>query len=337
MSEFYVHVVQLGRVGKHPNADSLSITTIYGYPVVFKTGDFLPGDLAVRIPIDAVVDTRLPAFSWLADKAASNHLFRVKGIKIRNVPSYGFLVPVSELPPQPSGLPYAVGQDVSRELGVSKYDPGPCYSLQGAGDLFTSPDIVRVPTYDIEGLRKYAGLLKPGEPVVITEKIHGANGRWVHFEGQSELLCGSRTKFRKDSVWNRMAEKFNLGRILSENKGLVLYGEVYGPGIQDLHYGLTEPSVLFFDAYDTNKGIWADVRSFIEFCADYLLPAVPVLYDGPYDYDHAVSLAEGKSTLCNHVREGVVIKPVTERWDQDIGRVFLKLPGEGYLLRKGNQ
>lgn len=35
-----------------------------------------------------------------------------------------------------------------------------------------------------------------------------------------------------------------------------------------------------------------------------------------------------------HVREGIVVKPIKERWDQDIGRVFLKLAGEGYLLRK---
>ncbi len=36
-----------------------------------------------------------------------------------------------------------------------------------------------------------------------------------------------------------------------------------------------------------------------------------------------------------HVREGVVVKPLVERWDQEVGRVFLKQPGEGYLLRKG--
>jgi len=36
----------------------------------------------------------------------------------------------------------------------------------------------------------------------------------------------------------------------------------------------------------------------------------------------------------NHVREGIVVKPLTERWSSTIGRVFLKQPGEGYLLRK---
>lgn len=38
--------------------------------------------------------------------------------------------------------------------------------------------------------------------------------------------------------------------------------------------------------------------------------------------------------LADHVREGMVVKPVHERFDDRIGRVVLKLHGEGYLTRK---
>lgn len=37
----------------------------------------------------------------------------------------------------------------------------------------------------------------------------------------------------------------------------------------------------------------------------------------------------------DHVREGFVVKPIRERQDPRLGRVFLKMAGEGYLLRKG--
>ncbi len=36
-----------------------------------------------------------------------------------------------------------------------------------------------------------------------------------------------------------------------------------------------------------------------------------------------------------HVREGWVVKPEQERRCDEIGRVILKLHGQGYLTRKG--
>ena len=338
MSEFHVQVFRIGKVGKHPNADTLSITQgPTGYPVVFKSGAFAQGDLAVHIPVDAIVDTALPEFAWLSDKATlagdGRFLFRVKAAKLRNVPSYGFLVPAVGLGDvQP-------GQDVRERLQVTKYDPGPCYYQDGSiqGEHLSLPQEGVVPLYDIEGMRRYSHVIKPGELVSVTEKIHGSNGRWAHIGGN--LLCGSRTRFRKDSVWNRMADRYRLGEILGleRNQGLVLYGEVYGPGIQDLTYGLSEPQVLFFDVYDSRNGVWFNVQQFEEFCGN-TLPMVPQLYRGPYDAEAIAAMAEGPTTIMGrdpHVREGVVVKPLVERWDREVGRVFLKQPGEGYLLRKG--
>ena len=332
MSEFFVEAVSIGKIGKHPNADSLSITQVRGrYPVIIKTGAFQPGDTAIHIPPDALVPVDRPEFAFLADKA-KNGLYRVKFSKLRGVPSYGFLVPV------PAGESVVVGQDVREMLGVTKYDPGPCYQLGSAiaGEHLSIPQEGVVPHYDIEGLRKYEGLLAAGEDVVATEKIHGSNARFVYLDGA--LYCGSRTRFRKNSVWNRMAEKYSLEAVLSRHPGLVLYGEVYGSGIQDLAYGLKdEQRAVFFDVYDARRGVWFNTAQFEEFCANHGLPTVPVLYRGPFDLERMYELAEGTTVLGGgcHVREGVVIKPVEERWDQQIGRVFVKLVGEGYLLRKG--
>lgn len=333
MSEFHVVAQRLGKFGKHPGADTLSIINLGGYPVIFKTDAFREGDLVVRIPPDAVVDTTREEFSFLA-KDAVNDRYRVKAIKMRKVPSHGFLVPA------PSDA--SEGQDVRHLLGVEKYDPGPCYQIGGylAGDYERVPQENVVPQYDIEGMRKYESVLEVGEPVVATEKIHGSNGRWAFIDGV--LYCGSRTKFRKNSVWNRMAEKYELESILSRRPGLVLYGEVYGSGIQDLTYGLKdgEQRVAFFDVYDSRTGKWYDVEQFATFCEVHGLPTCPVLYGGPYDPDRMFEYAEGSSRLAllngdkDHVREGIVIKPTTERWNQDIGRAFLKLVGENYLLRK---
>lgn len=70
------------------------------------------------------------------------------------------------------------------------------------------------------------------------------------------------------------------------------------------------------------------------------LPVVPVLYRGPWSQDLR-SHAEGETTLVGftfrpyHVREGMVVKPVVERFSEELGgRVILKLHGEGFLLKK---
>ena len=341
MSEFHVAVFTVGKVGKHPKADTLSITQgPGGYPVCFKTGDFETGDIAVHVPVDAIVDTARPTFSWLADKASlagdGRFLFRVKAIKLRGIPSYGFLVPLGELPDDRS---YAPGDDVRGALGVTKYETGPCYGQDGIvqGDMVSLPQEGMVPLYDIEGMRRYGHVIAPGELVSVTEKVHGSNGRWAFVGGV--FMCGSRTRFRTNSVWNRLADEYNLEFILSlqENQGLVLYGEVYGKGIQDLTYGLDEPQAIFFDLYDSRSGRWVSTDEFRAFADSYGLPMVPELYRGPYDATSIAAMAEGPSTLAgaDHVREGVVVKPLVERWDQEVGRVFLKQPGEGYLLRKG--
>ena len=64
MSEGAVQVVRIGPVRKHPNADTLSVTDIHGgYPVIFRTGDYHEGDLAVYVPVDSIVPAADPAGS----------------------------------------------------------------------------------------------------------------------------------------------------------------------------------------------------------------------------------------------------------------------------------
>jgi hypothetical protein len=48
-TEHEVRVIELKGFGPHPNADTLSITSIEGRPVIFKTGDFNKGDKVVYI------------------------------------------------------------------------------------------------------------------------------------------------------------------------------------------------------------------------------------------------------------------------------------------------
>jgi len=62
-----------------------------------------------------------------------------------------------------------------------------------------------------------------------------------------------------------------------------------------------------------------------------MMEMVPLLYRGPFDEEKAIELALGDSLLADHMREGVVVKPVVERQDPELGRVLLKIVSPRYL------
>ncbi|MBI1766601.1 MAG: RNA ligase (ATP), partial [Acidobacteria bacterium] len=66
------------------------------------------------------------------------------------------------------------------------------------------------------------------------------------------------------------------------------------------------------------------------------LPWVPCLAEAlPFDLPTVLAMAEGSSLIAgaNHVREGIVVKPINERTDSEVGRVCLKVVSNGYLER----
>ncbi|MEQ1494460.1 MAG: RNA ligase family protein [Novosphingobium sp.] len=319
--------MEIGQIEKHPDADSLSITTLFdSVPVIFRTGDFKTGDKAVYIPIDSIVP---PTERW----AFIGNNRRIKAKRLRGIFSMGLL---SACDPD-----WQVGDEVSEALGITEYQPpiggfsgsGSGGSVNISGDA--EPDPGHVPKYtDIESVRKLGKILLPEEEVVVTEKIHGANMRVCWSYGR--LWVGSRNQFKReseDSVWWQAARAAGLEEKLAKVPGLVLYGELYG-NVQDLKYGLPAGAAFVaFDAYLNLYYLNFDVFSTI--CRRLDIPMVPVLYRGPYGQLDR-SLAEGRSVLADGacIREGFVVRPTQERRDHRHGRVILKLAGEGYLTRR---
>lgn len=318
-SEHDVRVVRVGPLTKHPNADSLSITEVDGRPVICRTGEYQEGDLAVYVPIDSVVPEGDPRWEFLAGHR------RIRAKKLRGVFSMGLLAK----PPESA----SVGDDVRDALGITVYEPPA--DLGVGGDNEVDPGCMPVYT-DIESYRKYAKLLAPNDEVVVTEKIHGANGRFMWWNDR--LWCGSRTGIKREdpkSIWWAAAKEGGLAEKLAAAQDVVVYGEVYGQ-VQDLKYGVgSGVRFVAFDAFSINLGGYLGFDAFDSFVVAAGIPRVPVLYRGPVSGLDA-ALAEGPSVLAGGacIREGFVVRPTTEPWDQECGRVILKLVGQGYHLRK---
>jgi RNA ligase (TIGR02306 family) len=330
MSRFSCPIVRIEGFGKNPNADSLCITQIEGVTVQFKEGAFQKGDWAVYVPVEAVVPLNYSAFSFLKDPEFPDQTHkRIKAKKLRGVVSNGFLVPLNEVN-LPDGV--KLGQDVTEFIGVKKWEE-PLADWVLRGDCTSDPG--GIPTYtDIEPYRKYKKELVPGENVVVTEKLHGCNARFCFKDG--EFYIGSHHRFKQEednNVWCLVAKKHCLKTKLAKTPGIVLFGEVIG--VQDLRYGL-ENDIDFrvFDIYDPARGLYWNHEEVVAWCVENSVPHVPVLYAGPYIPDEIEKLAAGKSTMADHIREGIVIKTDLESWNSSTGRTIFKLVSADYLTRK---
>jgi RNA ligase (TIGR02306 family) len=126
----------------------------------------------------------------------------------------------------------------------------------------------------------------------------------------------------------------------------VLFGEVFGQ-VQDLKYGAKQNQIFFrmFDIWSHEKKEWLSFHDIFNLSflknedGTFLMPRldnkyVPVLYVGPYSKEKVFELTDGKTLIegGDHVREGVVIKPTSERQTK-FGRVILKNVSNSYLER----
>lgn len=340
-SEFEIRVVRLGPIVPHPNADTLGVTHVGGpggYPVVVKLGQYKEGDLAVYVPVDAEVPENDPRWTFLGKHT------RVRAARFRGVFSMGLLTPA-----EPG---WAEGDDVAVPLGIARWVPKRCaWAFAGADDTAPTPPGLDLPPYGVRALRRWPEALLLGEEVVLTEKIHGTSARFALHEGK--LVVGTRTRWIRpgpDSPWGRAVAACSLERAMArlvEQGSVVVYGEVFGGGVQDLDYGYGRAAVSFrvFDLWDRTNARFVDHDGFVEICEEAGLPTVPVLYRGPWS-PALTDLAEGPSKVGGPIREGWVARPIHERsalfvqspqHEPRLERVVLKYHGEGYLTRHGGR
>ena len=342
MSSFNIEIRKI-TVTEHPNADALEIGNVDGYQFVVRKGEFQSGDAGAYIPEKAILPTTIIEAMGLAGRLAGPEGNRVKAIRLRGVLSQGlFYVP------QPWPTHWQAGLDVTEELGITKYVPPIPLEMSGQVTAVGAEDF-RSYT-DVEDIKKFNQVLVTGEEVIFTEKLHGtcsifylnaAGERYVSSKGLASK--GLAIKEAEGNIYWRMARKYQIFEKLggwlevSRTHNATLFGETLG--VQDLMYGLKKGD-LAFRAFD----LWVSAQSepyfmqynqFTAWCVTNALPNVPVLYQGPLSAEALATYSAGISTIASHIREGIVIRPLHERYHSDVGRVLLKSLSPDYLVRKG--
>lgn len=331
MSTHEVRVVQLTERADHPNADQLEIWQAMGWDVVARKGEYKVGDYAIFVEPDYEVPTGREEFAFLADKANAEGWYRVRPVKLRGVVSHGLLIPLKG--------DFAPGTTPMERLGIRRYEPVVA-AVTGAEAGPGPKGVGDVPKFDVESWEKYRDRFTALEEVVITEKLHGANARFVwaaNNAGEYGLFVGSRTEWKRpgEHIWSRALKQCpGIEEWCKAFGGRVLYGEVYGQ-VQDLKYGHGKNSVSFAAFAAWEKGKWVDYTEWTSTCDAYGIPRVPELYRGPYHEPIIRPLSEGDSRVpgAHHLMEGLVIQPLKERTDPLLGRVITKCVSAKYLSR----
>lgn len=278
-------------------------------------------------------------------------------------------------------VPIKVGDNLAEYLGITHYDPpelgGDCEVAPGSKKKGRRPRTLRgwigyllfkmglktsrsddkeetglsIPDYDVDAYKRYYHLLNEGEEVLVTEKIHGSNSRFVFRDGR--MYVGSHHQWKKNVEgsmwWKALACNPWIAKWCEAHPDYVVYGELVPT--QELNYGYTKsnPHIFIFDIRSP-KGHWAgtdEIHAMVAYDASFfglektkeweqfyaLTSWVPVLGRFPFEDEKVRKLVDGKSQVVgsNHAREGIVIKPIVTRYDQRLGRIILKIVSPVYL------
>jgi RNA ligase (TIGR02306 family) len=363
MSTFKVSVETLDRVWKHPGADLLELASVAGmsFQFVVLKDKHKAGDTVLYFPIDSLMPPELIETLGLTGRLAGKEQNRLKTIKLRKAISQGLVSFPKDLSltVEEAQKLDAAGK-LTEHFGIVKYDPPPI-PAQNA-ELIRLPEDVGV--YDIEGADRFSSVLEAllDQPVRITEKLEGTN--WsVTVLTNGEVMVNQRNHSireheGKEHYFWKVAREDGLIDLAKKIQELMLWayqddkpeqvtlrGELIGPGVQKNLYKLPRHQVHIFDVLigTGSNTHYLNGRDFDSFVGEYLnkggLQPVPIIANNVIlrDWLDGRSVQEasnGKSLLnMNTRREGIVITPMKEQDDPNVGRLILKMRSPEYLAK----
>ena len=333
----------------HPNADRIEIARVQGYQMIVPKGQYRTGDTGVFLPPNALVPEDVIEELGLTGKLAGKASNRIKPVRLRGVLSEGLVYPVDGK--RLKNIHVAPDDLLTQTMGIEKYEPPIPASMGGEVENRVGETI----GYDIEAWKRFPEWFTEGEPVVITEKIHGtlicmariagdpdrdlvtSKGRAARGLAMKRDVPANRTNIYVRAYHEHRQLLDHVCQTLPESGGTVhLFGEIYGSNVQDLSYGLEggKQKMAIFDIHigPRYEGRYLNAHE-LRALAD-TITMVPVLYEGPYSAEVVHAHTEGRTTLgAKHMREGIVIRPLIERRTETGDRVLLKNVSGEYLTR----
>jgi len=345
-------IAKINEVRAIEGADNIELVIAGGWNAITKKGEFQVDGLAVIATTDAVIPEKLSEQMGVTSYLRKGNRVRTVKLRgvysecliipisyLKGKVSMGDYDLVIE------------GRDCMSHLNITKYEP-PVKQIQlASGRKIKYQDNQNFHIYyRFPNLKNVDGMFTQEDEVQITRKIHGTNARygivkksklsfwdkvkkflritdeWIDYEyvyGSHNVEKGSDSQgFYSTDVWRTIAGKYqikarlwNLCYIYGSDyvgDGLILYGEIYGAGIQKNYtYGLEDIRFTGFDLKMDNEYFPTDSAQY-EIDELLGLPHVEVLYAGKWNQEIQDSFVFNnfiERTKTPH--EGIVIKHIS--------------------------
>lgn len=289
-------------------ADRIEHYRVKGWWVVDGVGKYKIGDRVIFCEIDSFIPVEIAPFLVKNNKPKEyERKFGsvLKTVKLKGALSQGLLLP---LPPALSQVD--VGEDVSKFLGILKYEPPiPAVLAGDAVGLFPS----FIPKTDEERVQNFPVEEFAGKFMMATEKLEGSSMTTYFNEGHFGVC--SRNLELKDTPNNTLwllAKQLELPEKLAKlGFNLAISGELIGPGVQKNIYGLNKHEFRPFTMFNIDERRRLNVFEFRSLCLELKLNPAPLILQifVPNSVEQILKMAEGKSALNEMVeREGLVFR-----------------------------
>ena len=308
---------------------------------VAKRDEFAPGDLAVYIEISSVLPEH-PVFEFLRSKK-----FKVKTVRLCGQLSQGLALPVNVLTEFPGLLKadYAVGDDVTDKIGVTRYEPPVEVKINGGGAYRPFPEFIpKTDELRIQSIPHILNLFE-GQGVIATLKHDGTSATYFYdVETDSIRVCSRNTeKMEKDDsvYWQVLDLQPEIEAYCRQFPSYVLQGEITGPGIQKNRMGRKQLRFTAFNIFDRDIADYVPHAFASVHCELYGVPFVEEIEEwdefSGETVESILKLAEGKYPGTENEREGIVLRLLFEdKFSYEFGsRVSCKAINNRYLESGG--
>jgi len=236
-----------------------------------------------------------------------------------------------------------IGLDLSELLNIRHYEKPVPVQLSGkVRGTFPSNLVPKTDEIRIQNVPEVINELK-GEIVYSTVKLDGTSATFIN--ANSDYHVCSRNLSMKliddnaDNIYIKISEKYDIKNKLEQIGNIAIQGEIVGPGIQGNKLGLKEVDMYIFNIYDINKKEYAnfeELKMFRDATGMKLVPIIDV-FEFNHSIDELLEMAKGKYHNTKNHREGIVIRPVIEKYSETInGRMSFKVINNVYLLRESS-
>jgi len=337
-------VAKINEIKSIEGADNVELAVVGGWNCIIQKNQYSEGGLVIVATTDAIIPQSLSDAMNVTNYLRKGG--RVRTVKLRGVYSECLIIPFKF---GPIGM-YLEGNDMMDTMHIYKYEP-PAKQIQlASGRKIKWRDNQNFHIYyKFPNLKNVPGMFTEKDTVEITRKIHGTNARygivkktklsftdkikkffknkWIDYEfivGSHNVEKGSESQgFYDINVWYDIEKKYDIKNKLWNyikngfdpsdiGEGIILYGEIYGPGIQkNYDYGLKDIKFAGFDMKVNGEYLNVDTSYYI-FTDKLELSYVKLLYQGLWSQE-----IQDKYTFNNFIpgtkvpEEGIVIKHIS--------------------------